>query len=53
MDNTQYGVIHEIGDMNMGFTPMNNTDQQIYAESIEKKSEPGQQPINEKKDVIH
>ena len=48
-NNIQYGVIHEIGDMNMWFTPMNNTDQQIYAESIEKKSENNQQLINEEK----
>jgi hypothetical protein len=49
MDNQQYGVIHEIGDMNMGFTPMNNTDQQIYAESINSKKEDSQQVVNEEK----
>ena len=45
----QYGVITEQNDLGMGFMNLNPSDNQVYAEAVEKKADASQQPINEEK----
>jgi len=33
----EVGVINEIGDMGLGFDPLNEKDQKVYNESVDKE----------------
>jgi len=44
----QYGVLHEVGDLGLGWNPFEKeSDQKAYAESLSAKNDKDQQPINE------
>lgn len=39
MDNTEYGVITEQGDLGLGFDPLNDKDQKVYSEAVSKSDD--------------
>lgn len=52
-NNTQYSTLCEQGDMGLWATPLNEKDNNTYNEAVAAQNNATQQPINEKKDVIH
>lgn len=53
MDQQQYSAICEQGDLGLNITNLTASENQAYQESLTPKQDVVQQPINEKKDVIH
>ena len=52
MDNNGYGVITEQGDLGLGFELLNDKDQKVYAEAVNKEKNDKKASttvINEKK----
>ena len=48
-NNVQYGVLNEVGDIGLGFNPLNEKENQIYNEAVAAHNNDNQQPINEDK----
>ena len=43
----EIGIITEQGDLGLGFDVLNNKDQQVYNEAMQRQQQSGQQVINE------
>ena len=46
---SQIGVITEQGDLGLGWDPLNQKDQQVYNEAMQRQQQDNQQVINEDK----